>query len=406
MSTTLLVSEILGRGVTIEWFEAIALVRSVAERVLDSVAGRSVPELDQVHLSADGTVTLSGANKNDEPVRRLGQFTQACLVQSEPPVQLRLLVSQATAPEPTYASIRELSEALGYFERPDRSQVLQGLWQRAQAAPATSNDQAVNLDAIVPLRKQEKPSQPSRVRGARGPKRAVAAVAAVVMLFSAAAAYSTYRGVTPSKTDVTEMATKATDAVGTTLVKGISAVTETVGLGRLVPADAKPAPPPGAPARSSVARRPDAPRDRTTGTTMPPFRVFDLPAVPQPIPAVPPIDFASAAVDETLQSTTPTIAVIQAEAVYSSSDNGVSPPIGVRPQLPRTLPADVSLEDLSQIELVIMPDGTVGSVKLVGAPSSVLDGLFLSAAKAWKFLPAQKDGRPVAYRKTVWLALQ
>lgn len=54
----------------------------------------------------------------------------------------------------------------------------------------------------------------------------------------------------------------------------------------------------------------------------------------------------------------------------------------------------------------MLPDGTVGSVKLLGNRRSVIEGMLLSAAKAWKFKPAEKDGRPVAYRKTVWLVLE
>ncbi len=32
--------------------------------------------------------------------------------------------------------------------------------------------------------------------------------------------------------------------------------------------------------------------------------------------------------------------------------------------------------------------------------------MLLSAAKAWTFSPAMKDGKPVGYRKLVWLVLQ
>jgi hypothetical protein len=32
--------------------------------------------------------------------------------------------------------------------------------------------------------------------------------------------------------------------------------------------------------------------------------------------------------------------------------------------------------------------------------------MFLSVAKAWQFQPALKDGVPVRYRKTIWIASQ
>ena len=125
MSETLRLSDILGRGVVVEWFEAVALTREVADRVRQNLGGQSVPELYQIDLGPDG-LSLSGASRTEEPIRRLGQLLQASIVESDPPVQLRLLASQATAPTPAFASIREYGEALEYFERPDRAGVLRG----------------------------------------------------------------------------------------------------------------------------------------------------------------------------------------------------------------------------------------------------------------------------------------
>jgi hypothetical protein len=91
--------------------------------------------------------------------------------------------------------------------------------------------------------------------------------------------------------------------------------------------------------------------------------------------------------------------------VYQSGASGVVPPVGIRPQLPRDLPANVNKDQLARIELVVLPDGTVGSVKLLGH-RNIHDAMFLSAVKAWEFKPALKDGQPVAYRKIVWMAFQ
>lgn len=409
MSTTLRLSDIIGRGVAVEWFEAVALVREVADRVRDSVGGRGVPELDQVQLSADGGVSITGAARTDEPVRRLGQLLQACLVQSEPPVQLRLAAAQATAPEPAYPSIREYSEALAYFERPDRPAVLRALHARAQSTPAPSAHVAPTLDAIAPLRAPE--PQPRRTAGtdpmrARTSRKAVAAIAAVVAVVAAATVYSQLDSTAPVRAEVSTLAVKASDAVGTTLVKGISAVSETVGLGRLAPAGGSGAPAPAAaPVPAPAARPAQARKPSTKPGPAAPLRIFDLQTMPvltgmpttvatgEPVPDIP--------------EPTPLVGTeALEETVYSAEDSTVTAPIGVRPQLPRVLPDDIRYEQLSQIELVVLPDGTVGSVKLLGNRRSVIEGMLLSAAKAWKFKPAEKDGRPVAYRKTVWLVLE
>jgi hypothetical protein len=401
MSEILRLSDILGRNASIEWFEAVAVVREVGERVIDSAGGRRVPELDQVELSADGGVTLTGASKADDPVRRLGQLLQACLVQSDPPVQLRLTVAQATSPEPPFASVRDLLTALEYFERPDRPAVLRGLFERMRMAPIVVAENRATLDAIAPLptARDKEARTEQRTEAGRRNRSVVAAVAVIVLLVAAATAYSQFRGAPPSTEEVTSLAVKASDAVGTTLVKGISAVSETVGLGRLVPAGeaaaapaAKPVSP--APATAKPTRRKPRPESEA-------FRIFDLPEVPaSPAALVPEIAPVPALAPE------PTDFVVVDETVYSPADSSVAPPIGIRPQLPRVLPEDIRKENLSQIELVILPDGTVGSVKLLGARKSVLEGMLLSAAKAWKFQPATRDGRPVSYRKNVWIAMQ
>ena len=100
------------------------------------------------------------------------------------------------------------------------------------------------------------------------------------------------------------------------------------------------------------------------------------------------------------------LTVEEVYGTYSRDSAGVLPPVGVRPQLPKELPAHVDRSTLARIELVILQDGTVESVKLLGEPRHVIDSMLLSAAKAWEFQPAMKDGRPVRYRKVVLMASQ
>ena len=67
---------------------------------------------------------------------------------------------------------------------------------------------------------------------------------------------------------------------------------------------------------------------------------------------------------------------------------------------------DSSGSKIGRIELIILRDGTVGSVKLLSLPNNVHEAMFLSAVKAWEFSPAIRNGRPVSYRKTVWVTFQ
>jgi hypothetical protein len=228
---------------------------------------------------------------------------------------------------------------------------------------------------------------------------------AAIVLVVAAATYWQFASAAPSTTQVSAMAVKASDAVGTALVSGLSTVTDSVGLGRLAPATGSGAVPPTPalevkpPART--VRNPL--RKPATQAATPVLRVFDL---------APEVTAGLVATDEPSETFSPgggqipPVPELASDGnVYSASDPGVAAPVGVRPQLPAVLPGDINRNQLGQIELLILPDGTVGAVKLVGRPRSVLEGMLLSAAKAWQFQPAMKDGRPVTYRKLVWLVL-
>ena len=122
-SEELTLADVLARGVALEWFEAVAVVRATIENLGASVEQCSTPDLGQIYLGRDGAVRLSGSSYDDAPVRRLGQLLLALLNQADPPVTLRLIGSNATAPLPIYGGLQQLDEAVAYFERPDRPAV-------------------------------------------------------------------------------------------------------------------------------------------------------------------------------------------------------------------------------------------------------------------------------------------
>jgi hypothetical protein len=407
-------SEVLGSDQPLEWYESVAIVRDVVERLLEgSEESPRVPALDQVQLSPDGLVILLGGSVVEEPVRRMGQMLQAILSHSDPPVQLRLIASQATAPSPAYGSLREYSEALMFFERPGRSAILKAMYERAAVAASDRSTPGVapTLDEIAPLpskKKQPDPVRQTAVKTSRRRKMLAAVTAVAVLLGCAAAVQYTRTPVGASRLKVlTSRTVKASDGLGGAVVTAVSSVTDRVGLGRLVPAGTTGASAPIIPAPTKT--EPEQKRQPVARPQLKPKPViaFDL-DVPEASPAVVPA--ASASVGPT---PAPAIAMAAPLArrpidltVYSPDSRGVSAPVGVKPQLPRRLPAELDLEALGRIELVVSSDGTVESVKLLKAPRNVHDSMFLSAAKAWQFQPALKDGLPVRYRKTVWIAPQ
>ena len=426
MNTSLRLSDLLARNVSVEWYEGVALVKDVVDRLLERPGSPRVPELHEVLLTADGQAVLTGGSKDDEPVRRLGQFLQAVLVQSEPPVQLRLVVSQATGLTPAYGSIPEFSQALSYFERPDRNAVLRALHSRAIAVPTLDGIPQPTLDLVAPLPDpQGRPAAPPKKSAKTNPRAQLAVVVTVVALV-AIAVYLAF--VNPSaRNKVAGGATRAADLLGRATFAGLSTVSEKVGFGRLVPQNATAAPPstaavsaaaPSTPSASPALERADrsvetAHAKRAKASLIPVGGFARTPILPVPLmgfdlePVAPLETVGRVTRDGSAEVPVSDQQRVEPDAtVYTTGSAGVTAPIAIRPQLPKQLPAYIDKSKLGQIELVIMADGRVSSVKLLGWPNNVHEAMFLSAVKAWEFSPALKDGRPVAFRKTVWVAFQ
>ena len=54
MSDSFTLANILGSQASIQWFEAVAVVREIADRLLANASDRAIPELQQIRLSPEG----------------------------------------------------------------------------------------------------------------------------------------------------------------------------------------------------------------------------------------------------------------------------------------------------------------------------------------------------------------
>jgi hypothetical protein len=159
-----------------------------------------------------------------------------------------------------------------------------------------------------------------------------------------------------------------------------------LGLARVSGDDAaKPAPvtppvPARTPRRSRAAVATPAPVPEPPEANPPPVEVNTLPAI-EPV-AEPIAVELPPAVDPSI--------------VYSQTDQTVEPPRLLSRPLPTRLPSTGS--DAATVEVVIAADGGVERVRLTSRPRRLVDVMELSAAKAWQFDPALKDGQPVRYR--------
>jgi len=98
-------------------------------------------------------------------------------------------------------------------------------------------------------------------------------------------------------------------------------------------------------------------------------------------------------------------------SIYSRSDPDVVPPVALARQPLGRLPSGTAgPSNFSRIEVLVNENGTVARVKAQETPQSLDDAMVLtmslSAAKAWLFEPAIKDGRPVKYRALITVSVR
>ena len=446
---SLRLDQILRRDITIAWLEGIAVVQSICRELPDARnAGARFPLPMEVALTADGRITLlrppSGTPGVVAAGRLLGEMLQA-----DVPVRLRLMQSEAVASTPAFQSIKELSDALAYFERPDTPQLLTQLFARAAAVPDSLNPTVdlVDMDDFLPetstsseptvrppddVPSDSEPHRVVQVAAAPRPQQdtmrvvndtnrkrqaSLAFVAAFVgLVVVASGAFLTYGSGLTLDPGLVENATApssgpAAAAAATTGATPTTPTTSRAAIDAKTAGQAKPvdkARVDGNAERARVASgrsRSDAPSPDST------------PTVPAPSPAAAPTTDSTVATVDPLWSPTlplivqqpvpdrrgrvPPIVDATGELLYSRVNADVKPPVAIRPHLPSEPPADYPYDHLMVLELVVTAKGDVESVRLLTAPKTVNDFMIVSAAKAWLFSPARLSGRPVKYKHRI-----
>jgi len=88
---------------------------------------------------------------------------------------------------------------------------------------------------------------------------------------------------------------------------------------------------------------------------------------------------------------------IEERKIYSSANTEVVPPRPLGRQLPASPPAGIGNELTGRLEILVDRSGRVESVKLYTPRNSYHDRMIVSAAKAWHYAPATKNGRAVRF---------
>lgn len=393
--------------VGLQWFEAVAVALGMAETWPEGA--RSVPPFEAYTISADGAIRpLPGVKASAPPANQLGVALQALLADPAAPQALREAAAGA-AQAPPGAPFAPYVQALAYFERPDRARLLLFLAQRV----------VPELPEVDPQEELRRLEQRARERAeSHKPPGAGARVSA-----SLGRQWRRWRPALPAA-----LLVAAVVAVSWAAYRHPEARAKVTGPLRQAVAWLRPATPPEAPpaeapaeespraATSTAKRAESAPADvaaqpegaatgdrasLSPGTSTPPHGGRQPDEAPGEEPALPPIrafEMETAAVPASSAAEAEAGVVIEGLGrVYREGDAGVEPARIGRRYLPADNPQDVPPGRTGVFELVVDEKGQVERVRLLSADNRYQERMLLSAAKAWRFEPARRNGVPVKF---------
>jgi hypothetical protein len=386
----------------VAWVEAVAIVDALCTALIQEGPGAPrVPELAGVSITSEGTLVLSRRAGDGPPGPLLARILHALTASGAIPVQPRLFITKWISRADTH-SIPDFAGELAYFARPDGAILIQGVYERAVAAPAEApTPRRGAADAPAPAARQPAARRRHRWRLAAA-VRLVAAALGSVWVWAR------------SSTSPVPVSSSRLAAIVSETIAAAGRVAAEVGarMGRGAPAAGDPAEPASrADAAAAPVRGPmPAPREvasaLTTGTastiarepggdTAPAGSGETLSSLAGPIEGVaagPVLVPPGAAPARSIDAE-----VTQDSRIYSRADADVTPPTIRHPQLPPPLLSGVRA-DLNTIELIVSETGSVERVRLLSPPRRMADMMLLSGAKAWTFEPASKSGDSVRYR--------
>ena len=380
MQTQRRLDDILDRDIGIQWFEGIALVQAVCEQVLAQGRADAFPSAADIAVEADGSIAVLGHTAGPA-VASAGRLL-AGMIGDDVPVRLRLAISEATATESPYRHLAAFSEALAYFERPERRALIAGVYARATVAPSrpvAGVKQAPVPEAVPEGQKQQ----------VRSPRRRPALTLALA-LASLVAGTVVAAGIWLAPNHP-QMSAALSALVTDTQPEQSLAPTEAVRV------------PSAQPHRPAKRVKVPAREERVTPNTANTYAAALLPDKRDAPPIMVFDEVLVVTASEPGEATD--VSGRDTRRVYSRDDGFVSAPRPVRPQLPPEPPFDPTVAPPTELELVIGETGLVENAKLTTPPRNVNEFMLVSAAKAWIFQPAELDGRPVVYRHRVRLIL-
>jgi len=100
---------------------------------------------------------------------------------------------------------------------------------------------------------------------------------------------------------------------------------------------------------------------------------------------------------------------VTSQPVYTALDPTVKPPVELRRQMPRWTPSNRAMAAMTLsglLEIVIDETGSVMSASMAKPVTPTYDQLLLQSARAWRYSPATREGKPVRYRQVLEIVLR
>jgi hypothetical protein len=405
---------LIASGVPIEWHEGVAIVQETARHALESPASQSSAELSgqSVRIDLTGAVFLppEGVQDGAAAVSQLGGLLRD-LLRDNMPVPLRLAISQAMSNPPYYASIKSFSDALAYFERPDRPGIIRTLYQRwesqarTQSARTPQDEPAREPEPAspAPARKKSRAAStgmPRWMMAAGGIGFVITLALVLVAVWVRGSTSFTIGSETASAAPLSDQSSQVSAAeLPSPQSSRASAPTPT----RVAPSAARSS------ASAAAATAPRIPSAQPE-SEQPLQEAAVAPARPEvSAPAASPSAASRQAAYQPAAIANPTPAITFPQAapgsqIYSVLDTEVAAPVSEYPQT-SSVATVMDNDEMLTFDLVIDQTGKVESVKLRHAPRSIRGTLMLtmsmSVAKAWRFQPATRHGQSVKYRQSI-----
>jgi hypothetical protein len=412
-------ADVLALRVPVHWTEAVAVIEELSLVLLTGGEPSAIPEAESILITAQGTVLIRLGARGTQDVDAVGRMLNALLDPVTTPIPLRLFVAHSIGSD-KYRSLQAFAEALAYYGRPDRPELVRELYQRclntsatlpadppeapfAQAAPPVPPPEpaenvvprrrlprwlpaaaALLLLILIPLMLTRGSGKTDLLSPFRGLGAAAAAAATNVV-------HSVQEFVSPAEPLDGKVEAEATDRANVSATRGTRSPSTSRRRG------APAATTSGSGLSSAEAAAPGV-GSATAELTLPSDPLVLLPVqsgtVAEGALALPPPLAPTAAYAPVVVRTVDPV-------VYSSSSLDVQPPVIYSPKLPPLPPADPYWQGTNTMELLIDESGEVRQARLTSPPVRMSDMMLLSPAKTWKFHPALKNGQPVKYRLTM-----